>query len=62
MTSIIAVWQSFLKQDKAQEGQKEKGTEVASYMEETNETNKEHGKGHCMYLQICTFNPVTENI
>ncbi|XP_070799661.1 nucleolar pre-ribosomal-associated protein 1 [Pituophis catenifer annectens] len=43
MTSIIAVWQSFLKQDKAQEGQKEKGTEAASYMEETNETNKEHG-------------------
>ncbi|XP_029140605.1 nucleolar pre-ribosomal-associated protein 1 [Protobothrops mucrosquamatus] len=43
MTNIIAVWQSFLKQGKAQEGQKEGGTEAASYMEETNETNKEHG-------------------
>ncbi|ETE73475.1 Nucleolar pre-ribosomal-associated protein 1, partial [Ophiophagus hannah] len=43
MTNIIAIWQSFLKQDKAQEGQKNRGTETASYVEETNETNKEHG-------------------
>ncbi|XP_070606470.1 nucleolar pre-ribosomal-associated protein 1 [Erythrolamprus reginae] len=43
MTSIIAVWQYFLKEDKAEEGQKEKGTEAASSMEETNETKKEHG-------------------
>uniref|UniRef100_A0A8C6X862 URB1 ribosome biosis homolog n=1 Tax=Naja naja TaxID=35670 RepID=A0A8C6X862_NAJNA len=42
MTNIIAIWQSFLKQDKAQEGQKNKGTETASYMEETNQTNEEH--------------------
>uniref|UniRef100_A0A670XZ88 URB1 ribosome biosis homolog n=1 Tax=Pseudonaja textilis TaxID=8673 RepID=A0A670XZ88_PSETE len=43
MTNIIAVWQSFLKPDKAQEGQEKKGTETASCMEETNETNKDHG-------------------
>uniref|UniRef100_A0A670XZ78 URB1 ribosome biosis homolog n=1 Tax=Pseudonaja textilis TaxID=8673 RepID=A0A670XZ78_PSETE len=30
MTNIIAVWQSFLKPDKAQEGQEKKGTETAS--------------------------------
>uniref|UniRef100_A0A670XZ50 URB1 ribosome biosis homolog n=1 Tax=Pseudonaja textilis TaxID=8673 RepID=A0A670XZ50_PSETE len=42
MTNIIAVWQSFLKPDKAQEGQEKKGTETASCMEETNETNKDH--------------------
>ncbi|XP_007424576.1 nucleolar pre-ribosomal-associated protein 1 [Python bivittatus] len=46
MTNIIAIWQSFLKQDKAQEGQKERGKDAASFMEKTkvvNETNKEHG-------------------
>ncbi|XP_063161512.1 nucleolar pre-ribosomal-associated protein 1 [Candoia aspera] len=46
MTNIIAIWQSFLKQDKTQEGQKERGKDAAAFVKETkevNETNKEHG-------------------
>lgn len=58
MTTIVAVWQSLLKQEKGQDGQKGSG-EDASVSEEITagkETNGEHGRKTLVILSNVRVN------